>query len=203
MKILKEIKDKEYPKDMSSLKIREVEDELLDVVDEKNVLTGKNALRSKIHSEGIWHRVVHIYLFRKNENGIEFLVHLRSLNKDLSPNCWDTRFGGHIKSGSTVEEGVRVELKEEVGLDTKDYNVIEGTWYKRDGFPNREFTKVYYLEYRNNLSELVFSDGEVQEVKWMGSKDIKIAIEKNPEKWAANLDGFIDVLDYLMRKIQL
>ena len=44
-------------------------DEYLDIVDENNNLTGKKALRSEIHSYGIWHRTVHIYLFRKNRWG--------------------------------------------------------------------------------------------------------------------------------------
>ena len=139
--------------------------ELLDIVDENNKLTGESAPRSKIHSEGIWHRTVHIYLFRKNNDNVDFLVHLRSPLKDLHPNCWDTRFGGHIKSGVSLEEGLKSELSEELGLNADDYKLIEGKWHKRDKFPNCEFTKTYFLEYKGNLEDLKFDDGEVQKVK--------------------------------------
>ena len=76
-----------------------MEKEYLDLVDENNNLTGEKELRSVVHSTGLWHRTVHIYFFRKINNIFEFLVHLRSKDKDLRPNCWDTRFGGHIKAG--------------------------------------------------------------------------------------------------------
>ena len=178
-------------------------EELLDIVDENNDLTGENALRSKIHAEGIWHRTVHIYLFRKNNNEVEFLVHLRSPFKDLHPNCWDTRFGGHIKSGLTLEEGVKAELEEEIGLDADGYELIEGEWRKRNIMPNREFTKTYFLEYPGDIADLKFNDGEVQEIKWLSIQEIKDSLTKNPEIWSGNINGFTEISNYLLEKINL
>lgn len=180
-----------------------MDEELLNIVDENNELTGKNALRSKIHAEGIWHRTVHIYLFRKSNNEIEFLVHLRSPFKDLSPSCWDTRFGGHIKSGLTLEEGAKAELAEEIGLDVNEYKLIQGLWRKRDMMPNREFTKTYFLEYLDNMSDLKFNDGEVQEIKWMNIREIKDSIIKNSEEWSGSIKGFTEVSNYLLKKVIL
>lgn len=177
-------------------------EEFLDIVDENNNLTGESAPRSKIHAEGIWHRTAHVYLFRKNNNEIEFLVHLRSPLKDLHPNCWDTRFGGHIKSGLTLEEGMKAELKEEIGLDVNDYKLIKGIWRKRDNVSNREFTKVYYLEYNGDLAYLKFDDGEVQKVKWMSVDDIKNSMTNNPEEWSAGVAGFTKMSDYLIERIK-
>jgi len=177
-------------------------EEFLDIVDENNNLTGESAPRGKIHAEGTWHRTVHIYLFRRNNNEIEFLVHLRSPFKDLCSNCWDTRFGGHIKSGLTIEEGMKAELKEEIGLDVNSYKLIEGIWRKRDNVLNREFTKVYYLEYGGDLVDLKFNDGEVQRVKWMSVDDIKKSMINNFEEWSAGVAGFTEVSDYLIEKIK-
>ncbi len=178
-------------------------EELLDIVDENNNPTGKSAPRSKVHVEGIWHRTVHIYLFRKNNNEIEFLVHLRSPFKDLYPNCWDIRFGGHVKSGLTPEEGVKAELEEEIGLDANKFKLIEGQWRKRDHMPNREFSKIYFLEYSEDISKLKFNDGEVREIKWMGVQEIKDSMIKNPEVWSGNIDGFTKISNYLLEKIKL
>jgi isopentenyldiphosphate isomerase len=176
-------------------------EEFLDIVDENNKLTGESAPRSKVHAEGIWHRTVHICLFRKNNGEIEFLVHLRSKFKDLNPNKWDTRFGGHIKSGITIEEGVKAELNEEISLDSDNYKLIDGPWRKRNKMPNREFTKIYFLEYAGYVSDLKFNDGEVQEVKWMSIQDIKESMIKNSEIWSGNISGFTEVSDYLLNKI--
>lgn len=176
-------------------------EEFLDIVDENNNLTGESVPRSKIHAEGIWHRTVHIYLFRKNNSEIEFLVHHRSPFKDLNPNKWDTRFGGHIKSGTNLKEAVKSEVKDEIGLDIEYDKLIEGDWRKRDKFPNREFTKVYFLEFRGDLSDLKFNDGEVQEVKWMNVKEIKNLMAGDPEKWSASIAGFTEISGYLLNKI--
>ncbi|MDO8529764.1 MAG: NUDIX domain-containing protein [bacterium] len=176
-------------------------EEIIDIVDENNELTGETALRSKIHAEGVWHQTVHIYLFRKNNNEMEFLVHLRSPFKDLSPNCWDTRFGGHIKSGLTLEEGAKTELEEEIGLNADGYKLIEGEWRKRNMMPNREFTKTYFLEYLDNMSDLKFNDGEVQEIKWMSIQEIKDSMIKNPKEWSGSIKGFTEVSNYLLEKI--
>ena len=121
-------------------------EEYLDVIDENNQPTGVVLPRRQVHAEGLWHRTVHVYLFRKGANGLEFLLHLRSKLKETSPGLWDTRFGGHIKAGQSVEDGVRDELQEEIGLDTSRIQLIEGEWQKRDFPPNREYTKVYFLE---------------------------------------------------------
>lgn len=176
-------------------------DEYLDLVDEENNLTGKNELRSIVHSTGLWHRTVHIYLFRKINNNIEFLVHLRSKNKDLHPNCWDTRFGGHIKSGENIENGVTNEIKEELGINLNPSKLIEGEFRKSDKYPNREFSKIYYLEYSKPLANLTFNDGEVQEVKWLSKEDIPNSIDQSPEKWSGSKVGFEEVSRFLQQKL--
>lgn len=174
-------------------------DEYLDTVNENNELTGKKELRSKIHSEGIWHRTVHIYLFRRQVDRIEFLVHLRSPLKDLNPNKWDTRFGGHIKSGVTLAEAVEAEIKEEVGLNVSQQRLYEGEWYKRNKFPNCEFSKVYFLEFTDDVNVLKFNDGEVQEVKWATEEKIKDSLARDPQDWSTSLQGFAEIADYLKR----
>jgi len=74
-------------------------EEYLEIVNENNDLISRVEPRSFVHSTGLWYRTVHIYFFRKSNKKIEFLVHLRAKTKDLNPNKWDARFGGHIKSG--------------------------------------------------------------------------------------------------------
>ncbi len=177
--------------------------EYLDLVDENNVLTGENRLRSEIHSTGLWHRTVHIYLFKIVENQISILVHLRSKEKDSNPNCWDTRFGGHIKSGESIEDGIKNELMEEVGLDLNQKSLIQGEIFKRDHNPNREFTHSFYYEFNGDIATLKFNDGEVQEIKWMSSEDIIKSMTDKPEIWSASKTGFVQILDILKQKLDI
>jgi len=176
-------------------------EEYFDIVDENNVSTGERRLRQEVHSEGLWHRAVHIYLFRKKEDGIDFLVHLRSETKDLNPNMWDTRFGGHVKAGETIEDTVLGELKEEIGLNVEISNLLQGDVYKHDGFPNREFNIVYYHDFKGDTASLRFNDSEVQEVKWMDAQEIVQSMASTPENWTGKSEKFRKIVEILIAKI--
>jgi len=175
-------------------------EELLDIVDENNELTGESVLRSRVHAEGLWHRTVHVYIFRKNDDGLEFLVQLRSKSQKSYPDRWCTSFGGHVVAGASLEEAVSAELQEEIGLDVDFKKLTGGYWSKRDNDPDREFTMKYCLEYNGKLEDLSFNDGEVQAVKWMGFSEIQDSIQKNPEEWAGKSVGPLDAFNYLSKK---
>jgi isopentenyldiphosphate isomerase len=177
--------------------------EYLDIVDGNNVLTGESRLRSEVHSTGLWHRTVHIYLFKQVDCKLHFLIHLRSKDKDLKPNCWDTRFGGHIKSGETVEDGVKDELIEEIGFQPNPESLIQGEIFKKDNYPNREFVYSFYCRFDEDINTLKFNDGEVQEIKWMEAKDVIKSMNEKSEIWAAEKNGFVQILDILKTKIDI
>jgi 8-oxo-dGTP diphosphatase len=177
-------------------------EELLEIVDENNNLTSEIQPRSVVHSQGLWHRTVHIYVFRETpDKDIEFLIQLRSAHKDLNPNCWDLRFGGHIKAGHDIPQTIHQEMKDEIGLDIMSEDLIEGMWRKRNKYPNNEFTKVFYLNFVDHTDDLKFNDNEVQRVEWMPKKEIKESMKSEPEMWAGKLDGFEEVLADLATKI--
>lgn len=176
-------------------------EEYFDIVDENNIPAGEKKLRSEAHTQGFWHRTVHIYLFRKKEERIDFLVHLRSSTKDLNPNKWDTRFGGHVKAGEAIEDAVISELREEIGLNVNLSDLVVGDVYKRDNFPNREFTVVYYYNFNGDEISLVFSDNEVQKVKWMDFEEILDSMNQTPEQWSSNPWEFREVTEVLVSRM--
>ena len=177
-----------------------MDEEYLEIVDENNNLTGERKPRSLVHSNGLWHRVVHIYFFRIINKEIEILVQLRSKTKDLSPNMWDTRFGGHIKAGEKLEQAVVDEIREEVGLNVNVRDLVEGEWRKQEKYPNNEFIKVCYLEFKDDLKKLKFDDGEVQKVKWMSFSNIKQLMDEKPKEWCGKSNNFAAIIRYLKFK---
>lgn len=176
-------------------------EEYFDILDEQGNITGEERLRSEAHTLGLWHRTVHIYFYRLNDGIVELLVHLRSKTKDLNPNKWDTRFGGHIKAGESIEEALKNELKEETGLSISSSQVSVGPIHKRDKFPNREFTNVYFYNFTGETSELVFNDGEVQEVKWISLDDALKSIEENSDQWSSRPTGFKEIKELLTKLV--
>ena len=87
--------------------------ELLPLIDESGNVTG-SALQSKCHNGSkLLHPVVHLHIL--NAKG-ELLLQKRSSNKDIQPGKWDTSVGGHIDYGEAIEQALRRETREELGV---------------------------------------------------------------------------------------
>jgi isopentenyl-diphosphate delta-isomerase type 1 len=86
-------------------------DELFDIVDEQDRVTGQ-ATRREVHARGLRHRAVHLLVV--NQAGRVFLQQ-RSMLKDLFPGMWDSSAAGHVGAGEEYDSTALRELEEELG----------------------------------------------------------------------------------------
>lgn len=86
-------------------------DELFDVVDEQDRVTGQLP-RREVHRRKLRHRAVHLLVV--NRAGRVFL-HKRSRQKDLFPGFWDSSAAGHVGAGEDYDGTAVRELEEELG----------------------------------------------------------------------------------------
>jgi len=86
-------------------------DELFDVVDDQDRVTGQLA-RREVHRRKLRHRAVHLLV--TNRAGQVFL-HQRSMQKDLFPGVWDSSAAGHVGAGEDYDGTAVRELEEEIG----------------------------------------------------------------------------------------
>ncbi len=170
-------------------------EELINIVDEHNEPTGEVAERKEAHERGLWHRTAHVYFYRVAGGKIELLAHLRSSHKDSNPNKWDTRFGGHVKAGRSIMEGAIDETREEVGIAVGESDLLEGDW--EASHTRKHHIKNYFYNFAGEIKDLHFSDGEVQEAKWMRLDDIAAALLKHPENWTQAPKSFAEVAAFL------
>ena len=88
-------------------------DEWLPIVNEKGEVTGKATRRSCHSGSKLLHPVIHLHLL--NAQGDIFLQK-RSLKKKLLPGRWDAAVGGHVNLGETIENALKRETQEELGI---------------------------------------------------------------------------------------
>lgn len=89
------------------------DNELFPLVDTQGNVIG-SATRRECHSGSmLLHPVVHLHVFSPDG---ALLLQKRSEDKDIQPGRWDTSVGGHVDYGETVEEALRREVGEELGL---------------------------------------------------------------------------------------
>lgn len=90
-----------------------MKEEWFPLVNEKGETIGK-ATRKECHNGSKQlHPVIHLHIFNKEG---ELYLQKRSMTKDIQPGKWDTAVGGHIDYGETVEEALRREVREELGI---------------------------------------------------------------------------------------
>ncbi len=87
--------------------------ELFPVVDEEGNIIG-SATRGECHNGSkLLHPVIHLHIF--NSEG-QLYLQRRPVWKDIQPGKWDTAVGGHVALGENVEQALKREVFEELGI---------------------------------------------------------------------------------------
>lgn len=177
-------------------------DEIIDIVDENNDLTGITKSRNDAHREGLWHRLINICIY--NSKG-EILLQLRSKDKMIYPDMWDISVAGHIGAGEQPLNAALRETGEETGLNAKkedlDFYKIRPEEYQKGDVNMKEFLYIFLLKYDGGISKLKIQKEEVQEIRFMPIIEVEEELKSGSLKFAPHGAYWEDVLSEVKRKL--
>ena len=160
-------------------------EELLDVYDKNKKLTGKIIDRKSIELLNDNEYVITVHCFIINLSN-QILVTQRSLTKNRGGKWEETH--GALRTGETSVEGIKRELKEEIGLDVQisELRLIK-TFIRKN-----KIRDVYILKKNIPLKKIKLNDGEVMNCKYVDLEEFKKMI-KNKE---CTFERFEDTIFY-------
>lgn len=156
-----------------------------DLYDENKKLTGETIYKGQDVPKGRYYITVVIFI-QNNKN--EFLLQKRVKKKDGK---WATT-GGHPVSGETSKQGIVTEIREELGVNVTEKNIILFKTLKTED----DFVDLYYLKENIDIDKIKIQKEEVEEVKWATIDEIQNMIKNNIFS-ESHKSFFNDCLKYL------
>lgn len=153
--------------------------ELLEVVNENGVSTGRPATRKEVHERGLWHRAIIVAIIN-NENKI--LIQKRASTKEKFPGLWDLSVAGHIPFGADSMSCAAVEIMEEIGYmlpkktEVRDFRFMSSFRNQlplSDTFIENQFYDFFIYNLDLPLEEFHAQPEEVSEVRYATIYEIK------------------------------
>lgn len=145
--------------------------ELFPWVDNEGNVIG-HILRGEAHNGSKkLHPVVHLHVF--NSQG-ELYLQKRPQWKDIQPGKWDTACGGHIDYGENVEQALKREVGEELGIHNFVPEKI--TSYIFESNIEREYVNVFATVYNSDVNP---SKDELEGGRFWTLEDIENNIGQN------------------------
>jgi isopentenyl-diphosphate Delta-isomerase len=161
-------------------------DELLDVVDDKDVVIGQQ-MRSLVHRFGLQHRGVHVFLFTRDG---KMLVQKRTADRDSSPSMLDCSVSEHVKAGESYLDAAIRGMREEMGLDGISIKPLV-RFRMNYGFNDNEISTLF--EGVIDPNEVKFDPVEVEEVSYHSLSKLQEMIQKDHTVFCA---WFIELLKW-------
>lgn len=145
--------------------------EIWDLYDGNGFRTERTMVRGEAVPAGLYHLVVHIWPM--NHRG-EFLIQQRSMSVQWKPGVWAAT-GGSAVTGEDALTAARRELREELGYDAREDELIRVACLKR----TNSFCNVYSIYLNLSESEFVLQREEVQAVKWRSGEQLLRMVADN------------------------
>ena len=155
-------------------------DEIFDVVDERDVVVGRE-FRREIHRRGLLHRAIHIFWLRPDG---QLCLQRRSYAKDNCPGLLSSSCAGHVDSGEDYLHAAARELCEELGIVVAPALLEEVDYAPWHADLGNEFVRSYVLRGDYAVTLAAF---EVDSLVWRTPAETDAWAKSEPSAFSSPL----------------
>lgn len=175
-----------------------INEEIIAVYDKNNRFI-KTARRSIVHKKGLYHRSVNILLFNSKN---KIFLQKRAKTKTVCPLLWDLSTAEHIKPNEDYSQAAERGLQEELGIkanvnELRDIHLQQNE-YHAGKIKDFEFVKLYGAF--SEKTTIFLDKKEVLSGKFYSIDKIDFNIKKNSRNYTP---WFLDEWQYLKRANKL
>ncbi|NJN79937.1 MAG: NUDIX domain-containing protein [Anaerolineales bacterium] len=171
-------------------------EELLDLVNEDDVVIGKET-RRKIHELGLWHRGVHVFLFTSDG---KMLIQKRSADRASSPFMLDCSVSEHVQSGETYVQAAIRGMKEEMGVENIELKKL-AKFRMNYGINDNEISELY--EGIVDPNQVKFDREEIESISYLSVDELKKLIKDSESKFCYWFTQLLTLYWYGKGEIQI
>jgi isopentenyl-diphosphate Delta-isomerase len=174
--------------------------EYVDLLDSSGRPTGRRKPKLEVHRDGDWHGAAHVWIL--NTKG-QILIQRRSPTKENWPDLWDVSVAGHISAGEEPVAAARRETQEELGitLDPGEclylFTVAEQVVLNNGNYVDNEYHHVFLVEKHLQVEDLVFSDGEVADVRFVALRELQTNLTTDPNSFVPHKEEYRKLFEVL------
>ncbi len=146
------------------------DEEWLPLVNDEGQVLG-SAPRSVVHNGSkLLHPVVHLHVF----NNDQLLLQKRPDHKLIQPGKWDTAVGGHVSAGENIEQALKKETFEEIGINK--FNTQSLKPYIWESEVEKELVFLFRTKHNGPFKK---AENEVEELRFWSKEEIKENLNKD------------------------
>jgi len=150
--------------------------------------------RPTVHRQGLWHRAVHVWLFRSDGR---LYVQRRAPDKDVSPDRLDVSVGEHLQPGEGFLEAAYRGLSEELGVVDATPAALGGerrvTSHRPElGVHDREIQQAFFAVYDGEVAP---EPTEIAALELWTLDRLRTEVARSPDAFTPGLSADLADLD--------
>jgi len=149
--------------------------EQVDIVDENGKVL-YSVSKHEAHIKGLLHMTVISEI--TNSKGEWLLVKQASDRQDAGQ--YVSPVGGHVQTGESLEDALKREVFEEVGITASTYRYIGKKIFNREVLGRKE--NHYFFLYEIVSDSPLKLNGESESCRWFTTRELKEELKRNPKK---------------------